>query len=152
MADIVHCNKEQAEKILETYFAHKPVITRVSKDDEDGIYFITAKTVTGMLRTEWQYRGTVTNGGACFGEVHKGNRRYDLSYGYSEELMKPLNDACRKAIENYEKGCDLFLNEEVQEIKAAGENIKQVIKSSDKKAYILCGILLIALIIKFIIG
>ena len=66
--------------------------------------------------------------------------------------MKPLNDACRKAIENYEKGCDLFLNEEVQEIKAAGENIKQVIKSSDKKAYILCGILLIALIIKFIIG
>ena len=61
-------------------------------------------------------------------------------------------DACRKAIENYEKGCDLFLNEEVQEIKAAGENIKQVIKSSDKKAYILCGILLIALIIKFIIG
>lgn len=66
--------------------------------------------------------------------------------------MKPLNDACRKAIENYENGCDLFLNEEVQEIKAAGENIKQVIKSSDKKAYVLCGILLIALIIKFIIG
>ena len=49
MADIVHCNKEQAEKILETYFAHKPVITRVAKDDEDGIYFITAKTVPGML-------------------------------------------------------------------------------------------------------
>lgn len=44
------------------------------------------------------------------------------------------------------------LKEAVEEIKAAGENIKQVIKSSDKKAYILCGILLIALIIKFIIG
>lgn len=45
-----------------------------------------------------------------------------------------------------------FLNEEVQEIKAVGENIKQVVKSSDKKAYVLCVILLIALIIKFIIG
>lgn len=34
MSDIVHCNKEQAEKILTTYFAHKPIITRVSKDDK----------------------------------------------------------------------------------------------------------------------
>lgn len=65
--------------------------------------------------------------------------------------MKPLNDACRKAIENYEKGCDLFLNEEVQEIKAAGENIKQVVKSSDKKAYILCIILLFLVIIWLLI-
>lgn len=151
MADIVYCNKEQAEKILKTYFAYKPVITRVAKIDEDGIYFITAKTVPGMLRTEWQYRGTVTNGTACFGEVHKGNRRYYLSYDYPEELMKPLNDACRKAIENYEKGCNLFLNEEVQQIKAAGENIKQFIKSSDKKAYILCIILLFLVIIWLLI-
>lgn len=72
-----------------------------------------------------------------------------LSY---RDIMEVKNDACRKSIENYEKGCDLFLNEEVQEIKAPGEDIKQVIKSSDKKAYVLCGILLIALIIKFIIG
>lgn len=152
MSYVVYCNKEQAEKILKTYFKHKPIIIRVDEDDEDDTYFITARTIPGMLHTEWQYRGTVTNGGACFGEVHKGNRRYDLSYGYPKELMKPLNDACRKAIENYENGCDLFLNEGVQTIKAAVVNIKQAVKGSDKKAYILCVILLIALIVKFIIG
>lgn len=152
MLDVVHCNQEQAEKILRTYFAHKPIITKVSKDDEDGIYFIQAKTIPGMLRTEWQYRGSLSNGEACFGEIRKGQRRYDLSYGYPDELMQPLNDACRKAIANYENGCDLFLNEAVQEAKVVGANIQQELKSSDKKAWVLCSILLIALIIKFIIG
>lgn len=105
MMDVVYCNQEQAKKILKTYFSHKPIITRVYKDSEDGIYFITARTVPRGLFTEWQWRGF-----ACFGEVHKGDRRYDLNGSYPEELMKPLDDACRKAIENYEKGNDLFLN------------------------------------------
>lgn len=151
MSDVVHCNQEQAEKILRTYFAQKPVITRVSKDDEDGIYFITAKTVPGLLRTEWQYRGSVEKGRACFGEVHKGDRRYDLTYGYPEELMKPLNDACRKAIQNYEKGSDIFLNETAQELKAVGLNAKEASKRLDLKTLIII-VLALALIIKFIIG
>lgn len=151
MSDVVHCNQEQAEKILRTYFAQKPVITRVSKDDEDGIYFITAKTVPGLLRTEWQYRGSVEKGSACFGEVHKGDRRYDLSYGYPKELMQPLNDACRKAIQSYEKGSDIFLNEATQELKAVGLNAKEASSRLDVKTLVII-VLAIVLIIKFIIG
>jgi len=42
-------------------------------------------------------------------------------------------------------------NKEVQENKAIREDIKQVIKSSDKKAYILCIILLFLIIIRLLI-
>lgn len=144
---VIHCNKEQAEKILQKYFSTAPIITKVSMDDEDGIYFITAKTVPGFLRTEWQFRGSPETGQAMFGEVRKGDARYDLSHGYPEELMKLLNDACRKAIIKWNNGNDLFLDEEVQELKAAGAHIQHVVKSSDKKAWILCGVLAILLII-----
>lgn len=103
--DVVICNKIQAESILRDFFSRKPIITKVSKDDEDGIYFIEAITRPGFLRSEWQYRGY-----CCFGEVHKGDRRYDLNGSYSEELMKPLEDAAEKAIRNYEEAGDLFVD------------------------------------------
>lgn len=119
MSDVVYCNKEQAEKILKTYFSVPPIITKVSKDDEDEQYFIEALTIPGLHKTEWQYRNyqnynTKKIIGACFGEIHKGNRRYDLNGTYSDELMSPINKSFERAIDRYERGCDIFQSENVQ--------------------------------------
>lgn len=48
---VIDCNKEQTEKILKMYFSKEPKIVEVSQDIEDEIYFISAKTIPGNLRT-----------------------------------------------------------------------------------------------------
>lgn len=54
---VIDCNKEQTEKILKKYFSKEPKIVEVSQDIEDEIYFISARTVPGNLRTFCQFRG-----------------------------------------------------------------------------------------------
>lgn len=70
---VIDCNEGQTEKILKMYFSKEPKIVEVSQDVEDEIYFISARTVPGNLRTFCQFRGKV-----MFIEVYKGNKRYDL--------------------------------------------------------------------------
>lgn len=105
---VIDCNKEQTEKILKMYFSKEPKIVEVSQDVEDEIYFISARTVPGNLRTFCQFRGKV-----MFIEVYKGNKRYDLlPQNCPDNLMKHFNDACVKAISNWEMESDIFIEEE----------------------------------------
>lgn len=105
---VIDCNKEQTEKILKKYFSKEPKIVEVSQDVEDEIYFISARTVPGNLRTFCQFRGKV-----MFVEVYKGNRCYDLlPQNCPDNLMKRINDACVKAISNWEMESDIFIEEE----------------------------------------
>lgn len=99
--DIVHCNKQQADKIIDKFFQKRFIITNVSKDYEDGIYFITARH--GLSTTsQWQWRGY-----PCFGEVYYKNKRYDI-YEHSHYVLDKFNEACEKAIKDYENGSDIF--------------------------------------------
>lgn len=105
---VIDCNKGQTEKILKMYFSKEPKIVEVSQDVEDEIYFISARTVPGNLRTFCQFRGK-----AVFVEVYKGNKRYDLlPQNCPDNLMKHINDACVKAISNWEMESDIFIEEE----------------------------------------
>lgn len=147
----VALNKEQAEKILKTYFSKAPKITNISRNDDGSIYFITARTVPGNLHTEWQLRvwyNRIQYGKCMFGELRKGEARYDFSYGYSERLMKPLTDACRKAVMEWEKGNGLFLEEK------GDESVVDLPspQSSDKTGYIVTIILLALAVIYLLIS
>ena len=147
----VALNKEQAEKVLKTYFSKAPKITNISRDDDGSIYFITARTVPGNLYTEWQLRvwyNRIQYGKCMFGELRKGEARYDFSYGYSERLMKPLTDACREAVKEWEKGNGLFLEEKVDEPVVDLPSTQ----SSDKTGYIVTIILLALAVIYLLIS
>lgn len=139
MSDVVYCNKEQAERILRTYFSVPPIITKVSK--EDAQYFIEALTIPGLHRTEWQYRNwqnynTKKIIGACFGEIHKGSRRYDLNDTYSDELMSSINKSFEQAIDRYERGCDIFQSEGIQYTRGFFKNIFYNLTKSPKRKYL----------------
>lgn len=118
MADIVFCNDKQAQVILKKYFKRKPIVISVCKDSEDEEYYIRVLSVPSGVSSDWVYRTWNSNDTnvplkASSGSVFKGGRRYDLydTYTFPQELTKPLNEACERAIKRYEDGCDLFLNE-----------------------------------------
>lgn len=156
----VALNKEQAEKVLKTYFSKAPKITNISRNDDGSIYFITARTVPGNLHTEWQLRvwyNRIQYGKCMFGELRKGEARYDFSYGYSERLMKPLTDACREAVKEWEKGNGLFLEEKVDGLFLEEKGNEPVVdlpstQSSDKTGYIVTIILLALAVIYLLIS
>lgn len=147
----VALNKKQAEKVLKTYFSKAPKITNISRNDDGSIYFITARTVPGNLHTEWQLRvwyNRIQYGKCMFGELRKREARYDFSYGYSERLMKPLTDACREAVKEWEKGNGLFLEEKGDEPVVDLPSTQ----SSDKTGYIVTIILLALAVIYLLIS
>lgn len=140
---VIDCNKEQTEKILKKYFSKEPKIVEVSQDIEDEIYFISARTVPGNLRTFCQFRGK-----AMFIEVYKGNKRYDLMpQNCPDNLMKHINDACVKAISNWEMESDIFIEEENA---FEQDSIKTSKKMIDLRT-IICIILAILLLLSLLI-
>lgn len=146
--NIIYCNKEQTEKILKMYFSQEPKIVEVSQDVEDQIYFIDARTVPGNLRTFCQFRGK-----AVFVEVYKGNRRYDLlPQNCPDKLMEYLNKACIRAISEWERGSDIFIEEENGNTKECLEqdSIKTPKKIIDLRT-IICIILAILLLLSLLI-
>ena len=104
--NVIQCNREQADKLLSQLFSKNPRITKIECEDEDGIYFITAKTNPGGYKTEWQYRPGL---GLCFGEIRVGERRYDI-YEHDSKLLGEFNKIAQEAIEEYERGGDTFFS------------------------------------------
>lgn len=152
MSDVVYCNKEQAEKILKNYFSVPLIITEVSKCYENGMYFIKALTIPGFHRTEWQYRNwrhynTKKVIGACYGHIYKSDRRYDLYDTYSDELMSSINKSFERAIDRYERGCDIFQSESIQYVRGFFKNIFYNLTKSPKRKYIWTIIILSILLI-----
>ena len=130
-------------KFSKMYFSKEPKIVEVSQDVEDEIYFISARTVPGNLRTFCQFRGK-----AVFVEVYKGNKRYDLlPQNCPDNLMKHINDACVKAISNWEMESDIFIEEESA---FEQDSIKTLRKIIDLRT-IICVILAILLLLSLLI-
>lgn len=141
---VIDCNKEQTEKILKKYFSKEPKIVEVSQDIEDEIYFISARTVPGNLRTFCQFCGKV-----MFVEVYKGNRRYDLlPQNCPDNLMKHINDACVKAISNWEMESDIFIEEENAFEQDSIKTSKKIIDLRTIICFILAILLLLSLLVR----
>ncbi len=141
---VIDCNKEQTEKILKKYFSKEPKIVEVSKDIEDEIYFISARTVPGNLRTFCQFRGR-----AMFVEVYKGNKRYDLMpQNCPDNLMKHINDACVKAISKWEMESDIFIEEENTFEQDSIKTSKKIIDLRTIICFILAILLLLSLLVR----
>lgn len=97
------CNELETQNILNHYFRGKIKISSVHKIKSD--YYLCC--TTPQLENEgifcrFQYRDYWI--GACFLELYKGSRVYELKY---DMPFEPLNIACRKAIEEYEYKCSL---------------------------------------------
>lgn len=114
------------------------------QDIEDEIYFISARTVPGNLRTFCQFRGR-----AMFVEVYKGNKRYDLMLqNCPDNLIKHINDACVKAISNWEMESDIFIEEENAFEQDSIKTSKKIIDLRTIICFILAILLLLSLLIR----
>jgi len=99
MLDVVTLNTKQADDFLKKYFQDKVYVLDISKDDEDGIYFVkllSGKGFFGKIYTSWQYRPGI---GLCFGEhrVRGTNKRFDI-YKHTDGLLDHANEIVRKKI------------------------------------------------------
>lgn len=119
MSDIVYCNRLQSEKILKAYFSIPPIVTSVVKSDERDMYYINALTIPGLHETTWQYRNWDNNITrkrirSCFGSITKGSRIYRIEQpdvDYPDGFMSAINKSFERAIDRYERGCDIFQSE-----------------------------------------
>ena len=95
--EIISCNRKQADKLLNKLFKNFFIITKINKMYDENLYFITVRHGINTV-SEWQYRGF-----ACFGEIYKSNKRFDI-YEHSEHVLDEFNKACEKAIKSYDNG------------------------------------------------
>lgn len=95
--EIINCNRKQADKLLNKLFKNFFIITKINKVYDENLYFITVRHGINIV-SEWQYSGF-----ACFGEIYKSNKRFDI-YEHSDHALNEFNKACEKAIKSYNNG------------------------------------------------
>lgn len=113
MLNVIYFNEAQANDFIMKYMQSNIRVTDISKDSEDGIYFVTISSgkLFNKKTTTWQFRpwvsytdkilGITKNIGLCFGRCQEGNRAYNF-YDFDRKLMEKANDAVQKAIEKWE--------------------------------------------------
>ena len=155
---MLHCttlNKEQADDFLKKYMQDNIKVTRIAKDDEDGIYFVDLNSGKrfNKVDTSWQFRPHITstdkllgscNLGLCFGShiVPGTNKRYDI-YEHTDELLHRASTAVWKAIQKWEQvsPVDFTWNEvaypEEEKVEVYKEDIKTPVQETNKKSDVL---------------
>lgn len=118
--ETLFCRKKPMETILNQYFSKPMVVTRIEKDNENNIYFLTALTIPGLHETRWEYRDWIRDDEypdtpikACYGEIKKdGKWYYFYNVLFNDTIFKPKIDKyCEDAIRKYvENGKDKFQN------------------------------------------
>ena len=101
--NVITLNPNQANDFIKKYMQDNIKVIDFSKDDENGIYFVTLRTGKWLKKkiTSWQFRPGI---GLCFGEhvVEGTNKGFDF-YQFDSSLIAKANDIVWKYICDWEK-------------------------------------------------
>lgn len=106
-------SKEQANDFIKKWMQNRIVVDKITKDDEDNIYFVTllSGSIFNKVKTFWQFRPSCLltdmlfnskRVGLCFGEVYDGDQRFDF-YTFDNSLLEKANKIVAKEIIKWEK-------------------------------------------------
>ena len=110
LLDVTDFNAEEANDFIKKYMQDNIHVIDISRDEEDGIYFVTLRSGKLFRRrtTHWQFRPSNQLTSKMYGNVHVGlcfgsydvpftNKRYDF-YEFDSKLMAKANNVAWKKI------------------------------------------------------